>query len=127
MGGGGALLILIGGIFLPVGVLQICGIPIFFSGMLLIGFGLFPYRHLNRLQLKPHEIHYDGTQLLFLKQGKPFLQIKDTAIESLTYQEKKHLYGIHLRLCDGNDFFFPYFSERTCNELLTFKQQDTTG
>jgi hypothetical protein len=145
IGGSGALLILWGGTFLSSEQLAIWGIPIFLSGIALIAIGLLPYRRLVQLQLKPHEIHYDGTTLVFCKQGLPLLKICESSIEKIAYLEKKHLYGLGIwlkrpieqkvkmlqqprrrlvsffrhNLFEGCDLFLPYFSARTYLELTT--------
>ena len=66
LGGSGVLLLIFGGTFLPLEILSVWGVPLFFIGMTLVTGGLLPYRKLNRLQLRPHEIHCDGKNLFFL-------------------------------------------------------------
>ena len=139
-GAAGALLIIFGGTFLSVDQLKVWGIPIFFSGLLLIAFGLYPYRKLNRLETKPHEFHYDGETFFFLKQGKPLFKIAEKSIEKMDYVEKNELYGIAIWLrrpieekvlvlqahfdfkafasdsakrFEGCDLFLPFFSKNT--------------
>lgn len=139
-------MIILGGTLLPLEQLKIWGIPIFFVGIILIAIGLLPYRQLTRLQLKPHELRYDGHFLLFLKQGKPLFKIAEESVEKIEYVEKETLYGLAIRLkrpleekvrvlqprfnfaafasdsaqrFEGCDLFLPYFTKRTCEELKT--------
>jgi hypothetical protein len=146
-GGGGASLILGGGIFFPLELLQIWGVPLFGLGLLFIGVGLRPYRQLCKLQMKPHSLHIDDHYLLFLKNGKPLFKISLTSIEKVLYVEKKRLYGLAIWLkrpiaekvkvlepnfdfaafafnsmqhFEGCDLFLPYFSDRAYDK---FKDQ----
>jgi len=140
------MIILLGGTVLPLEQLKFWGIPIFISGITLIAIGLMPYKRLSQLQLKPHEIHYDGEALLFCKQGGALFKIQESSIAKMEYREKEKLYGIaiflkrpieepvkvlqsqfnfeafsvhsaeHFEQCD---LFFPYFSASCCQELLS--------
>ncbi|MEZ5315021.1 MAG: hypothetical protein R3E91_02260 [Chlamydiales bacterium] len=94
----GALAILFGGTILPLSVLKVWGIPIFFGSLTLIGFGWLPYRQLQYLTTKPNEIHDDGNNFFFIKKGKPFLKIPKKSIARIEYMKKKHLYGLGIWL-----------------------------
>lgn len=148
LGGGGAILIILGGTVLPLALLKIWGIPVFGLGIFFISIGLLPYRQLTRLQMKPHAIQCDGNYLLFLKSGKPLFKIALGSLEKARYLEKERQYGIGLWLkrplyekvkvlqphfdfaafatqsmqdFEGCDLFLPYFSEyayRSIKDLL---------
>ena len=144
LGGGGALLIILGGTLLPLGLLKIWGIPLFCLGMACIAIGLLPYRKLTRLQLKPHAIHSNGEELMFLRSGRPLLKIPLRSLEKMVYLEKEEAYGIGLWLkwpivekvkvlqphfsyatfteesrksFEGCDLFLPYFSKYACQRV----------
>jgi hypothetical protein len=145
LGGGGAFLLIGSGIFLPLPLLKILGIPLFVTGILLIAIGWLPYRKLVQSQLKPDEIHYDGSSLFFLRRGKPLFQIEERSIQKLAYLKKEEGGGIGVWLKKpverkvkvlqprfdyaafsawsyqqgACDLFFNYFSERSCEELTT--------
>lgn len=139
------MLLILGGTILPLELLSLWGIPFFLLGLFFIALGLLPYRKLTQLQLKPHEIHYDGEILHFLKQGKPLFAVASVSIEKIAFVEKEHLYGLGIWLkrpieakikvlqphfnfaaftldsmhrFEGCDLFLPFFSERTCKELI---------
>ncbi|MCC5832066.1 MAG: hypothetical protein JJU12_03380 [Chlamydiales bacterium] len=141
----GALMILLGGTLLPLPLLKIWGIPIFFGGLILIAIGWLPYRELQRLELKPNELAYDGTYFHFVKGGKPLFKIPEKSIAKLEYVEKDQLYGAAIRLkkpveekvvvlqrrfnferfvsdsssrFHGCDLFLPYFTESGIKLLL---------
>lgn len=113
-------------------------------GLFFIAIGLLPYRKLSKLQLKPHEIHFDNDTLIFLKEGKPLFKIASLSIEKMSYLEREHLYGVGIWLkkpmeqkikvlqskfnfaafmrdsmqrFGGCDLFLPFFSKHTFEEL----------
>ena len=122
------------------------GHPFFLLGIFFISIGLLPYRKLARLQLKPHEIHFDGACLIFHKQGKPLFKLFALSIEKISYLEREHLYGVGIWLkkpveekvkvlqshfnfaafiadsmhrFEGCDLFLPFFTKRVFEELQT--------
>ena len=146
LGGSGVFLFLMGGTILPLELLSLWGIPFFTVGLFFIAIGLIPYRKLARLQLTPHEIHFDGKTLLFLKQGKPLFKIDVPSIEKINYLEREHLYGMGIWLkkpinekvkvlqsqfnfaafttdsmhrFQGCDLFLPFFTKRSFEEFQT--------
>lgn len=147
----GALLIIFGGTLLPVEALNIWGMPIFFVGLVLIAIGWLPYRTLQRLELNPHELQYDGEMLLFSKRGKPLFKIPEKSIGKLAYLEKGSIYGIAIWLkrpieekvrvlqpgfnfsglmkdsaaqYEGSDIFLPYFTKRSIKALTDLLESD---
>ncbi len=151
LGGAGALLLIIGGTFLPLSLLKIVGIPLFLTGMALIALGLWPYRQLSRLQLHPHLLQVDAESLTFKRNGKPLMQIPLTCLEKMDYLEKEDLYGIGIWLkkqsrekikvlqphfdgaafmahsqqqFEGCDLFMPYFTEATWKEIREATSQE---
>jgi hypothetical protein len=144
LGGSGALLLVLGGTILPLEMLSLWGIPFFLVGLFFIGIGWLPFRQLSKLQIKPHEIHYDGSFLIFLKQGTPLFKIASISINKISYVKREHLYGLGIWLkkpiekkvqvlqshfnfaafmsdsihsFEGCDLFLPFFSEYSCKEL----------
>jgi len=141
----GAVMIVLGGTMLPLAYLKIWGLPLFLAGLVLIAIGWLPYRQLQRLELKPHSLDYDGEYFLFVKDGKPLFKIPESSIAKLEYVEKEHLYGLAIWLkkpveekvrvlqarfnfeafvsdsasrFQGCDLFLPYFTERSVKCLL---------
>jgi len=150
IGGAGALTLLLAGTLLPLEQLKIWGLPALVVGFVLISVGLLPYRKLTRLELKPHELHYDGEFFLFLQQGKPLFKIPEESVEKMCYVEKEQMYGIAIWLkrpieekvrvlqphfqfeafvsdsaqrFEGCDLFLPYFTERSWKELEDYCRQ----
>lgn len=143
--GAGAVILLLGGTFLPLAYLKYFGLPIFFGGLMLISIGWLPYRKLQRLELQPHTLTYDGAYYLFAKEGKPLFRIPEKSVAKLEYEEKEEMYGMAVWLkkpveekiailqarvnvetylgesaqhFPGCDLFFPYFSEASVKHLL---------
>ena len=144
LGAAGALLIFFGGTFLALTQLKTWGIPLFFIGISFIGVGLFPYRQLSRLQLKPNELYDMGESFFFHKEGKPLFKIPKKSIAKMRHLEKEHHYGIaiwlrrpieekvgilqsHFRFenfvsdsaqkFEGCDLFLPYFTKNAWESL----------
>ena len=151
IGGGGALLIILGGTLLPLVLLKIWGIPLFCTGMACISIGLLPYRRLTWLQLKPHTLYLSADQLTFFRSGKPLLKIALCSLEKSAYLENEKQYGIGLWLkrpiiekvkvlqpdfnfvrfseqsmenFEGCDFFLPYFSRHAWGNLRDLLEPD---
>ncbi len=140
----GALIILLSGMLLPLAYLKIWGIPLFFAGLLLIAIGWLPYRQLQRLQIKPHELQCDGEHLLFVKDGKPLLKIPEKSIAEIKYVENTPFYGMGILLKKpiveqvkilqrrlnfevsrfGCDIYLPYFTQRSVDELKDLLESD---
>jgi hypothetical protein len=144
--GAGALLLLLAAIVFPASLLKILGIPLFFTGILLIAIGWLPYRKLVQLQIKPHELHYDGEALTYCINGRPQFNLDERDIEKIVYCQKESYSGIALWLKrplehkikllqrridatpfsgegkerEGCDLFFPDFSQRTFEEILEY-------
>lgn len=144
LGGLGAALLLLTGTLLSTPLLSLFGLPVLIVSSLLIGLGLFPYRKLSRLEMRPHELSTDGKTLFFAKSARPLFKIPTSCIEKIEYLEKEGLYGIALFLDKNSsekvvvqqrsfaleafiqdakirfhcDLFFPYFTERASKELL---------
>lgn len=95
------------------------------------------------MQLRPHELHYDGLYFYFLQRGKPLFKIPKQNIIDIKYIEKEGIYGAGVRLkkpltekitifqrkfnleaylvdsCSkyGVDLFFPFFSQKDIEML----------
>lgn len=139
----GALVIISGGTFLPLSALKIWGIPLFFLALILISIGWLPYRKLQRLQIKPNTLEYDGEYLVYSQNGKGLFKIPIASIEKIDTLETNSLYGLRIWLKRpipdkirvlqrgfdypnflntsenkfGCDLFFPYFTMSTINEI----------
>ncbi len=139
---GGAMLLLLGALSLP----RTWAPWIFLLAIIFIVIGLYPYRQLCRLELKPHLLTVEGGLLHFFRSGKSLFKIPIETIDHLAYVEKDHLYGIALYLkrpienkiivtdnrfqfeafatdsatrFEGCDLFLPYFSRTAHQELRT--------
>lgn len=120
---------------MPVSVLNIWGFPLFCLSGILIVIGLLPYRRLCRLERKPYEIVAVGdTHFQFFSDGILRFTVPRAAIESVSYYESGHEYGIklwgnfdigryqaHSRKRYGCDLFLPYFSRYAFQSLVDFQ------
>ena len=141
----GALLVLISGLFLPPFWMQYFGFPLLIIGILVIAWGLMPYKRVTRLETQPHELVVtDDQNLHYAVSGQHVLTVPLQAIERLSFcDENVDRYGIALDLKSGMselvalkkpgtsvvsylasmrrryacDLFFPYFSQRSYREL----------
>ncbi len=147
----GASLIVLTGTVLPFDWIKLWGLPLFLIGLVLVAFGILPYRKLSRLQLHPHRLEYDGEFFHFLKQGKPLFKIPEISVDHITFLEKELLYGVAVylkkpapekvvvldkrfdieafvedskRRFDGCDLFLPYFSKKTVQDLKALLESD---
>lgn len=139
LGGVGILWLAYFGSFLPLQVLEIWGLPIFFIGLGLILAGLLPYRQLNKLEIHPHEIVFDEANSLNMRlYGKSTWTLPSQAIERMAYisvdrstygiaiwlkdsmPEKIIVHDLRFKMCQfleisqrkqGCDLFLPYFSK----------------
>ena len=114
-------------------------LPLFLGSLLLIAIGLRPYRQLQLLENKPHELIFDGCKYTFTRKGKPLFSVFQANIDRLDYFEKEGAYGIAIDLCgqvdllqkfdlpafvtDSRqraecDLFLPYFTKKSI-ALLT--------
>lgn len=95
---GGACLLL-PGIFMPLPVMQVWGLPLFLAGMGLIALGLIPYRKLKALEENPYRIILEGTSALkFTSKGKPLFTLPRVSIKQIGYTEEEKTYGIAITL-----------------------------
>ncbi len=110
----GIIFLVLAGIFLPVGLLSLWGIPIYLFSLGLVTWGLLPYRKLTRLEKKPEKICISNDGLLtYQNMIIPLLSIK-----SCEYIDDENRYGIKITLKgDLKGQFFPYFSERSFNTI----------
>ncbi|MCB1136052.1 MAG: hypothetical protein KDK78_07285 [Chlamydiia bacterium] len=109
----------------------------------LIALGLYPYRKLTQLELKPNQLVITTETITFLSKGKPFFVVPHGCIGSVAYYRDGTLYGIKVELASAGgekihvlepkfdmgtylarnqrrlacDLFFPFFSERAYKEL----------
>jgi hypothetical protein len=141
----GVSLLTYGGIFMPVEELNFWGFPLFLVGGGLITAGLLPYRRLRSLERKPDELLYNNESLQFVAKGARCLTIPLSSIARTAYMERGLNYGIgvwfknplpaqivvhnnkfSLKRLQGThktyecDLFFPYFSERSYNQLIDY-------
>jgi hypothetical protein len=139
----GALLLIYGGTTLPKNSLIGWGIPLVLVSLMLIAFGLIPYRRLSRLQVNPDEIHIKETSFCFISKKKMCFTVPFASIEKIELLERRALYGIGVQLkhnpsekisvhdprfdmqryqaCSQKrfdcDLFFPYFTSHAVEEL----------
>ncbi len=96
--GSGAFIIVLGGTMLPLSQLEIWGMPILFTGLILVFLGMTPYRRLTKLELNPYTLLIDGEKLFFQEGEKPLFSVLLATISSIDYVEKENIYGIALRI-----------------------------
>lgn len=119
---GGALL-LIAGAFLDAHVLSVYGFPIFALAILLVTYGLFPYRRLHQLTTFPDELCLTPTQLFYKRKGEIIMEIPCRWIAAARYHTLEKQPGLEVLLSMENQkeqttLFFPYFGERKVLALL---------
>ena len=121
-------------------------LPLFLASLLLIASGLRPYRMLQQLEGRPHELCYDGDRYLFIRKGRPLFAIPQENISRMEYFEKEESYGIAIDLCgqvdilqkfdlpafvsDSRvradcDLFLPYFTRKSLSLLTPFASNNT--
>lgn len=92
-------------------------------GLLLIVWGMLPYRRLLKIEDLPFELWSTGTgelELLnFGKNNRPFWKIFANKISSFSFKGDSTYYGIEIHAGDKK-YFCPYFSRRTCEELKEY-------
>ncbi|MBS0621610.1 MAG: hypothetical protein JSR80_01465 [Verrucomicrobia bacterium] len=94
IGGLGISLLLSAAVEIPLGRLQVMGIPIFLFGLVLIGFGLIPYQQLKKLRQKPDVLEVTDEELHYFRGGKRTLTLPLKAITHLEDVDLKNDYGI---------------------------------
>lgn len=146
----GALMIVIGGAYLPPMVMKYLGLPSLALGALLIAWGLMPYRRLLRLEAQPLALLVEGDTLRYFVGSAPFSATPLSAIERISYcDEDVGRYGIAVDLKEGGrrqvtfqqnkiraeryfeetqrqyacDLFFPYFTQRSYREIADAVQR----
>lgn len=151
--GCGIILLIISGIFMPFSTLKIWGFPIVIIGFTLVATGLLPYKKLSLLELSPHEIHCDEHSMIFLRSGSPLFKLPLKNIERFDFVETNEIYGAGIYLkrpvenclvllkphqqfavfasegknkAPETDFFLPYFSFLSVEELKSWTNQDAS-
>jgi hypothetical protein len=121
IGGVGVIILFLSGAFLPVHALSVWGIPLFFLSMGLITFGMLPYRKLTRLEKVPDEILLSSKDILiYRRRGKIIFTTPLSSIKSCTYKDDESIYGIEISMKENSKtYFFPYFSQRSANLLIS--------
>ena len=143
----GIAILLCMGTLLDSDQLKVWGIPGFLTSGALITLGLRPYRRLISLETRPHYLKIGPSNWIeFGYGGKPFLELKLIDITNMSYKTKSDSYGIVINVNDlqliqklhmgldlqayaeacrsryGGELFFPFFSQRSFDELrLTFE------
>lgn len=132
----GITMIILGGAFFPLDLLDKYGIFVFLLGGTLIAAGMLPYRRLCRLETNPSELHLTEKTLDYIERKKHILSIPLGHIFQMSYIERKNIYGIGIKITGplpkkinqrsnllktgdqyGFDLFFPYFSQRSYSLL----------
>lgn len=110
------LILVLGSILIPKETLEKWGIYLFFLSALLMAVGLVPYRRLQKLESNPNKIIINDSYLLYIREEKT-LSIPIEQIQSLEWVERTSIYGINLRLKNGQTKFLAFFSKRSFDEL----------
>lgn len=136
LAGLGAILLVGSASYMPAVQLKYWGLWIFLFSGLLMAMGLIPYRKLCLLEVNPNELTLNKDTLLFTQQRKLLLEIPNRSIEQLSFIQKRGIYGLRVQLkknlpekirlmkkrlskndfvsFENGEFFFPYFSQKTC-------------
>lgn len=86
---------------------------LFIPGVLLIGWGLIPYRKLKKLENNPYTIHLTETHLILRTKKSTAISLNE--IEKMEYVDGMP-FGI-LITTKERTLFAPYFSKRTFTDL----------
>ena len=106
----GSLLLFCMGTFASIGILSSLGFPTFVLSMVLIGWGLIPYRKYVKLETHPHQIYFEKTSLTFVSNRGNQITISYNDISDISFIDSKYKYGILLkRKGSGMDIHLPYF------------------
>lgn len=123
------IFILLWGSFQNTQFLTNYGFFIISFALLFIAWGLIPYKRLNQLATTPDHLIIEQNRLEFLPQGKQEKKviIAFQSIERIKYFENSTLYGIGINFKKKGpkkwlkafdcDFFIPYFSKRSFEDL----------
>lgn len=117
----GIVFIVFGAIFLDADDLSTWGFLVFVPAILLIGCGLVPYKRLKRLSEKPETLTISQEGNLIYK-NRVLIPLED--IENVFYIDTSKIYGIGIRTKTKRSFFFPYFSQRSYDELVGWVGKD---
>ncbi len=98
IGGAGALLLVISGIFFPLPILRMWGPWIFFSSLLLLAAGWYPYRQVRRLEQSPHAIETEEHRVVFCYYQREYLYLPYEEIRSIEWGESGSCYGFVLTM-----------------------------
>lgn len=145
LGAVGILLLIGAAVFIPLAEMSLWGPTLFYIGMGCIVIGLLPYRRFTRLEAKPDKLIREGSgHLTYYVKGKKILTLHPASIEKTLYIERGKYYGIGVQLIKAPkekicvhtlnfnmrafqeksrrdyscDLFFPYFTERSFQQLL---------
>jgi hypothetical protein len=138
----GLFLLVIGGIYLPLSLLQYIGFPVLALAFALIYLGLMPYRRLMKLEKNPDQlIATNKGYLQYCRGNERIITIPFSNIQQLIYVEKDNEYGAGIWLKDqknvvlhnegdlllkkqksskeifGCDLFLPFFTRRSLTRL----------
>ena len=94
----GSIILIFSALFLSPSFLTYWGIPIFCIGIGLIALGLIPYKTLTKLELHPHEIHYDEDMMIFFLNGKKAFFLPRVNIDRIENIEDPIEYGLKIYL-----------------------------
>ncbi|GAB4230832.1 MAG: hypothetical protein Tsb0021_09050 [Chlamydiales bacterium] len=109
---------------MPVDFLQHWGILIWMAGLLLIAWGLIPYRFLCLLSIKPNQIEItEDEYLYYFSRGKLRLKLPLQQIHQLHYIDHPRKYGITLSL-KHRDYFLPYFSRYAFKQIEQLLEEE---
>lgn len=120
----GALLLSTMGVWAPLSVLEVWGLPTFCLGIFLIGWGLIPYRKLTRLETHPHQLIIDETSLTFLASRGGVRTYHLSEIKQMNYWESKTRYGLQLELESGRVFLPHFLRNSSLDEIVHPNQTD---
>jgi len=136
----GVGLLLYSGVSIEVETLSHWGLAIFLTSILLIAWGLVPYRQITKMEENPNKIVITDDEMLhYHRHGKDVLTFPLSAIKEAHYIEDMGVYGITLTVKEKVpnpaisvimqkflfalkrrhkfDRFFPFFSERGTKQL----------
>lgn len=105
---------------MSVSLLQKWGIFLWVVGMLLIAWGLIPYKYLKGISENPNTIYLDDENVFhYISRGKERLTLELSSINKVQFIDDPKKYGILLKVRD-RDYFFPYFTISSYHKLESY-------
>ncbi len=108
LGGLGMCILFVFGVWGTLSFLDVWGFPLFALAILLIAWGLIPYKRFSHLETHPHSILLEEKRLVFISNKGGRWSALYTDIHQLSYFESKRTYGLRIET-EKSRVILPYF------------------